>query len=75
CTLDGIHNGKEVEFNKNYDGKHQTVNMIKREEIAQILEYIHLSDMVVLFLEPRKIDGFAQYILDEDYFLITESNN
>ena len=26
-TLDGIHNGKEVEFNKNYDGKHQTVNM------------------------------------------------
>ncbi|MFM1620605.1 type II-A CRISPR-associated protein Csn2 [Streptococcus mutans] len=52
-----------------------TLSYFKREEIAQILEYIHLSDMVVLFLEPRKIDGFAQYILDEDYFLITESNN
>ncbi|AMF85137.1 type II-A CRISPR-associated protein Csn2 [Streptococcus mutans] len=52
-----------------------TLSYFKREEIAQILEYIYLSDMVVLFLEPRKIDGFAQYILDEDYFLITESNN
>ncbi len=52
-----------------------TLSYFKREEIAQILEYIHLSDMVVLFLEPRKIDGFTQYILDEDYFLITESNN
>lgn len=52
-----------------------TLSYFKREEIAQILEYIHLSDMVVLFLEPRKIDGFAQHILDEDYFLITESNN
>lgn len=52
-----------------------TLSYFKREEIAQILEYINLSDMVVLFLEPRKIDGFAQYILDEDYFLITESNN
>ena len=31
--------------------------------------------MVVLFIEPRKIDGFAQYILDEDYFLVTKSNN
>ena len=35
-----------------------TLSYFKREEIAQILEYIHLSDMVVLFLEPRKIDGF-----------------
>lgn len=52
-----------------------TLSYFKREEIAQILEYIHLSDMVVLFIEPCKIDGFAQYILDEDYFLITESNN
>ena len=52
-----------------------TLSYFKREEIAQILEYIHLSDMVVLFIEPRKIDDFAQYILDEDYFLITESNN
>ncbi|MCB4955360.1 type II-A CRISPR-associated protein Csn2 [Streptococcus mutans] len=52
-----------------------TLSYFKREEIAQILEYIHLSDMVVLFIEPRKIDDFSQYILDEDYFLITESNN
>ncbi|MFC2366264.1 MAG: type II-A CRISPR-associated protein Csn2, partial [Streptococcus mutans] len=40
-----------------------TLSYFKREEIAQILEYIHLSDMVVLFIEPRKIDDFAQYIL------------
>ncbi|MFM1612758.1 type II-A CRISPR-associated protein Csn2 [Streptococcus mutans] len=52
-----------------------TLSYFKREEITQILEYIHLSDMVVLFIEPRKIDGFTQYILDEDYFLITENNN
>ncbi|EHJ52480.1 type II-A CRISPR-associated protein Csn2 [Streptococcus macacae] len=52
-----------------------SLSYFKTEEIAQILEYIHLSNMTVLFLEPHKIDGFAQYILDEDYFLIAESDN
>lgn len=52
-----------------------SLSYFQKEEIAQILEYIHLSHMTVLFLEPHQVDGFSQYILDEDYFLITESGN
>ncbi|EJN94100.1 type II-A CRISPR-associated protein Csn2 [Streptococcus ratti] len=52
-----------------------SLSYFQKEEIVQILEYIHLSHMTVLFLEPHQVDGFSQYILDEDYFLITESGN
>lgn len=52
-----------------------SLSYFQKEEIAQILEYIHLSNMNVLFLEPHKINGFTQYVLDEDYFLITENRN
>lgn len=52
-----------------------SLSYFQKEEIALILEYIHLSHMTVLFLEPHQVDGFSQYILDEDYFLITESGN
>ncbi|MGT2949244.1 type II-A CRISPR-associated protein Csn2 [Streptococcus devriesei] len=52
-----------------------SLSYFQKEEIVQILEYIHLSNMTVLFLEPNKIDGFSQYILDEDYFLIAENGN
>lgn len=42
-------------------------------EIEKLLEYIHLSNMTVLFLEPRKILGINQLVLDKDYFLIQEN--
>ncbi|NQN54167.1 type II-A CRISPR-associated protein Csn2 [Streptococcus suis] len=41
-------------------------------EIEKIVEFINLSQLRVLFLEPRIVINQAQYILDEDYFLIAE---
>ncbi|HFI0451575.1 TPA: type II-A CRISPR-associated protein Csn2 [Streptococcus suis] len=42
------------------------------DEIEKIVEFINLSQLRVLFLEPRRVINQAQYILDEDYFLIAE---
>lgn len=42
-------------------------------EIQKVMEYIELSNIDVLFLEPRKIKDLPQYILDEDYFLLSEN--
>jgi len=38
-------------------------------EIVQLREYISLYHLNVLFLEPKKIYGINQYILDKDYYL------
>ncbi|AWX95320.1 type II-A CRISPR-associated protein Csn2 [Streptococcus suis] len=43
------------------------------DEIQKTREYIELSNMDVLFLEPRKRKGFPQYVLDKDYFLLSEN--
>ena len=37
------------------------------DEIQKTREYIELSNMDVLFLEPRKRKDFPQYVLDKDY--------
>lgn len=42
-------------------------------EIKNIREYIELSNKDILFLEPRKLSHFPQYVLDEDYFLSLEN--
>lgn len=42
-------------------------------ELEQIFEYVELNNKPVLFVEPRKIHGFIQHILDEDYFLSCEN--
>ncbi|MGC6569291.1 type II-A CRISPR-associated protein Csn2 [Streptococcus sp. VTCC 12886] len=42
-------------------------------EIQKTREYIELSNMDVLFLEPRKRKDFPQYVLDKDYFLLSEN--
>ena len=42
-------------------------------EIKNIREYIELSNTDILFLEPRKLSHFPQYVLDEDYFLSLEN--
>jgi len=43
------------------------------KEIEEIRSYISLCNMDVLFIEPRKIAGITQTILDNDYFLIDGS--
>ncbi|MGT2738720.1 type II-A CRISPR-associated protein Csn2 [Streptococcus pantholopis] len=45
---------------------------LTRKEVKELLDYISLANQTVLFLEPRKLYDFSQYILDRDYFLIDE---
>ena len=49
------------------------LSYLTMDEIQKTREYIGLSDMSVLFLEPRKIKDFPQYVLDKDYFLLSEN--
>ncbi|ASO68522.1 type II-A CRISPR-associated protein Csn2 [Streptococcus pyogenes] len=46
---------------------------LAKDEVASLQEYISLTNLTVLFLEPRELYDFPQYILDEDYFLITKN--
>ena len=46
---------------------------LTQNEMERLMEYIKLSNQKVLFLEPRKLYDFPQYVLDNDYFLITEN--
>lgn len=46
---------------------------LSEEELKELYEYITLFNIEMLFLEPRKIKGVSQYILDEDYFLYEEN--
>ena len=43
------------------------------DEIQKTREYIELSNMDVLFLEPRKRKDFPQFVLDKDYYLLMEN--
>lgn len=42
---------------------------LTKEELTELKSYILLYNTRVLFLEPRNVFGFKQYVLDEDYFL------
>lgn len=46
---------------------------LTQNEMERLMEYIKLSNQKVLFLELRKLYDFPQYVLDNDYFLITEN--
>lgn len=46
---------------------------LTQNEMERLMEYIKLSNQKVFFLEPRKLYDFPQYVLDNDYFLITEN--
>lgn len=46
---------------------------LTKEELVELRKYISLYQVKVLFIEPRKIDGFSQVILDPDYFLHVEN--
>ena len=43
------------------------------EELGIIFEQIQLLQLEVWLIEPRKIEGFRQYCLDQDYVLMLEN--
>lgn len=46
-----------------------TCSYLTPEELNELNNYISLYGVDVLYVEPRQVNGFKQYILDEDYFL------
>ncbi|SDB03711.1 CRISPR-associated protein Csn2 [Streptococcus henryi] len=48
---------------------------LTKDEMDKLIEYIELSNQTVLFLEPRRLYDFPQYVLDEDFFLLAENMN
>lgn len=46
-----------------------TCSYLTREELIELNNYISLYGVDALYLEPRQVTGFKQYVLDEDYFL------
>ena len=42
-------------------------------ELESIKEFSDFQNLTILLLEPRKITGFPQYVLDSDYFLYMEN--
>lgn len=49
------------------------LSYFKHDEVKELLDYVTLSNMTVLFVEPRKYTAFPQYVIDHDYFLISEN--
>ncbi|HHQ1134216.1 TPA: type II-A CRISPR-associated protein Csn2 [Listeria innocua] len=45
---------------------------LTEDELLELRRYISLNQVKVLFVEPRKTEGFSQVILDSDYFLQVE---
>lgn len=46
---------------------------LSKDELVNLIEYIQLNQLSVLFVEPRKVYDFPQYVLDQDYFLNPEN--
>ena len=46
---------------------------LSEDELVNLIEYIKLNQLRVLFVEPRKVFEFPQYVLDQDYFLNPEN--
>ena len=46
---------------------------LSEHELAKLVEYIQLNNIDILFVEPRKVYDFPQYVVDEDYFLSCEN--
>lgn len=44
---------------------------LSREEIIEIESFISMLNKPVLFIESREVDGVKQYVLDEDYYLMS----
>ncbi len=50
-----------------------SLSYLREIERENILEYARLSNLNLLFVEPRKLSHLPQYILDSDYCLMTEN--
>lgn len=46
-----------------------TLSYLNPDEIARVIEFISLSQLNTIFIEPRKIENYSQFILDKDYIL------
>lgn len=46
---------------------------LSEKELESLMEYISLNQLCVLFIEPRRVYNFPQFVLDKDYFLNTEN--
>ena len=46
---------------------------LSEKDIESLIEYISLNQLSVLFLEPRQVYNFPQFILDKDYFFNAEN--
>ncbi|ORO44695.1 type II-A CRISPR-associated protein Csn2 [Streptococcus oralis subsp. tigurinus] len=46
---------------------------LSKDELVNLIEYIQLNQLRVLFIEPRKVYDFPQYVMDQDYFLNPEN--
>ena len=46
---------------------------LSEKDIESLIEYTSLNQLSVLFLEPRQVYNFPQFILDKDYFLNAEN--
>ena len=45
---------------------------LTEDEVQQVVEYISLNNVDVLFLEQRVVQNRFQYILDENFYLSYE---
>lgn len=46
-----------------------SLSFLTNEEIEEVRTYIKMQNKPVLFIEPRRISGQMQYILDGDFYL------
>ena len=46
---------------------------LSKDELVNLIEYVQLNQLKVLFVEPRNVYDFPQYVLDQDYFLTSEN--
>lgn len=50
-----------------------TCSYLTRLELEEVMNYIAMSDVSVLFIEPNKVEGMSQIVLDEDFYMQQES--
>lgn len=46
---------------------------LTKDQVEETRNYLSLNNVTALFIEPRTVIGFWQYILDEDYYLTYEN--
>lgn len=49
-----------------------TGSYFKKDEIEELIEYISLQQLDILFIEPKKVEGIYQNVLDKDFYMQLE---